>query len=355
MKNWQNQGYFSVLHDIMLDDKNICVKAWWLYGKIAGISAGSEKGYCKSSNDTLARDLRTGKTSIQRWINELVAGGYIKREIIYAADEKTVLERRLTPTGDMSKKFLPCAVPTPYPKIDTPNSKDSTALTPKEIPPHPKNGAENIINSIDKNFNNIPPISPKRGKRERKVFKKPSLLEIEEFCKERGNDVDAVTFFNHYESRGWKSGKTKITDWQATVRTWEDNARAKQQAEIKKEPKLDNIKLEKRAFSIINNRRATAEDNAERLIKTLSRNATFVMLGSKLNALKFKALTKPNLKTEIAEMQEELDDWLCGQGIDPSKLTPQYHCALCKDTGMSGVKNCECVEKIIEELKKETN
>lgn len=69
--------------------------------------------------------------------------------------------------------------------------------------------------SIDKNSidNNI------GGKK----FTPPTIEEVEAYCKERNNTVDAETFINFYESKGWYVGKNKMKDWKACVRTWERN------------------------------------------------------------------------------------------------------------------------------------
>lgn len=55
----------------------------------------------------------------------------------------------------------------------------------------------------------------------KKVFKKPSIDEIQEYCNERNNNVDAERFYNFYESKGWMVGSNKMKDWKAAVRTWE--------------------------------------------------------------------------------------------------------------------------------------
>lgn len=54
-----------------------------------------------------------------------------------------------------------------------------------------------------------------------KRFVKPTLEEIETYCKERNNNVDAQRFFDFYESKGWKVGNQPMKDWRACVRTWE--------------------------------------------------------------------------------------------------------------------------------------
>ena len=63
---------------------------------------------------------------------------------------------------------------------------------------------------------NIPANNPKR-----KRFVKPTPSEIEQYCIERNNNVNAEQFFDYYESNGWKVGKNSMKDWKAAVRTWE--------------------------------------------------------------------------------------------------------------------------------------
>lgn len=54
-----------------------------------------------------------------------------------------------------------------------------------------------------------------------KKFLKPSLNEIEEYCKERKNSIDANKFYDYYSSNGWHVGKNPMKDWKAAIRTWE--------------------------------------------------------------------------------------------------------------------------------------
>lgn len=54
-------------------------------------------------------------------------------------------------------------------------------------------------------------------------FKKPTLQEITDYCKERHNNVDPEKFLDYYEAKGWKVGKANMKDWKASVRTWEKN------------------------------------------------------------------------------------------------------------------------------------
>ena len=54
-------------------------------------------------------------------------------------------------------------------------------------------------------------------------FRPPTLEEVAEYCRERGNTVNPQKFLAHYQSNGWVRGKTKIKDWKAAVRYWETN------------------------------------------------------------------------------------------------------------------------------------
>ena len=54
-----------------------------------------------------------------------------------------------------------------------------------------------------------------------KRFVPPTPEQVRAYCRERNNQVDAQRFVDFYASKGWMVGKTKMKDWQASVRTWE--------------------------------------------------------------------------------------------------------------------------------------
>ena len=97
-------------------------------------------------------------------------------------------------------------------------------------------GVGTTPNNINNNISDI--ISVKR-------FVKPKVDEIEAYCKERNNSVDAQQFFDYYESKGWKVGKSPMKDWKASVRTWERNSFNNQSKVVQEEPSKPQLNFVK--------------------------------------------------------------------------------------------------------------
>ena len=67
-------------------------------------------------------------------------------------------------------------------------------------------------------------------------FKKPTVEEVAEYCRQRANSVNPERFCSFYESKGWKIGKNSMKDWKAAVRTWEQDENRGIKAEHAKQP-----------------------------------------------------------------------------------------------------------------------
>ena len=79
-------------------------------------------------------------------------------------------------------------------------------------------------NSIDKiSIEKISIENDSEDIKPQKRFAKPTLEDVQAYCLERGNNVDAEKWFNYYSANGWKVGKNPMKDWKAAVRTWERN------------------------------------------------------------------------------------------------------------------------------------
>ena len=94
--------------------------------------------------------------------------------------------------------------------------------TSREQANNNKNNNNNSNNNNKEKENEVKEATPSVATRTR--FAHPSVAEVEAYCKERGNGIDAQQFCDYYQANGWTQGKGKpIKDWQAAVRTWERN------------------------------------------------------------------------------------------------------------------------------------
>ena len=66
-----------------------------------------------------------------------------------------------------------------------------------------------------------PPTAPSRN------FIPPTIEEVESYCRQRGNQVNAEAFIAFYASKGWMVGKNKMKDWKSAVITWEKRDKEK--------------------------------------------------------------------------------------------------------------------------------
>lgn len=121
--------------------------------------------------------------------------------------------------------------------------KNSSILDVHHITPKHKGGSDDLINltllcpnchrkehighvsvtEIEFSDTDKPQSKVEYSKVNKSIFIKPSLEEIKKYCLDRKNNVDPEKWIDHYISNGWMVGKTKMKDWQASVRTWEKN------------------------------------------------------------------------------------------------------------------------------------
>lgn len=84
---------------------------------------------------------------------------------------------------------------------------------------------ERIANESQTNLQPFFPMpSPVPSPSPRKVFVPPTVEQVRDYCNERSNSVDPERFVDFYQSKGWLVGKTKMKDWKAAVRTWEQDS-----------------------------------------------------------------------------------------------------------------------------------
>jgi hypothetical protein len=91
-----------------------------------------------------------------------------------------------------------------------------------EKPKKPKEKEKEKENIKERTTNVVP----------KKMFSKPTPKEVDDYCRERGNNISGEAFVDYYTSTGWMVGKNPMKDWRAAVRTWERNRKDERPQEV---------------------------------------------------------------------------------------------------------------------------
>lgn len=185
------KSYFAVIPANIRYDESLPPNAKLLYGEITALC--NAEGYCWASNKYFAELYGVSPITISRWINILADRGYISSQLIYKEGTKEIVNRYIQICYEPINK-----------NVNTPineNVKDNTT-------------SSNTTSNTTNEYMDKPTI---------KRFTPPSLEEVQGYCKERNNHIDAQRFIDYYTSNGWMVGKNKMKDWKSAVRTWERN------------------------------------------------------------------------------------------------------------------------------------
>lgn len=202
--DYKDQDDFILVRRFMSTELGIQSKnEMLLYALIYSYSDGGSAFY--GSTEYLAKRLGSSKSRIIKVLNEMVSKGLIIKKTsgrfnFYVTNFNYVCNTEVPAVSEQHP--IQC-------QTDTLN----------DVRPTPNNINNNIKNNI----------SVTR-------FVKPKVEEIENYCKERNNSVDAQQFFDYYESKGWKIGKSPMKDWKAAVRTWEKNDYGYHNKTVSEEP-----------------------------------------------------------------------------------------------------------------------
>jgi hypothetical protein len=79
-----------------------------------------------------------------------------------------------------------------------------------------------------------------KKEKKRVAFAPPSLEEVNSFIQEKGYSVNASQFVDFYQSKGWMVGKTKMRDWKAGVRLWQNRNCEENKQQLKPRKELQN-------------------------------------------------------------------------------------------------------------------
>ena len=135
--------------------------------------------------------------------------------------EKRWSEDKRTITSDNTAITNDNTVITNDNSVITPITNDNTvteSITPITVS---VSGSVSVSDSVSVNESPSETKREKQAKEKRTRFSAPSVDEVRNYCRERGNSIDAETFVDFYASKGWKVGNTPMKDWQSAIRTWE--------------------------------------------------------------------------------------------------------------------------------------
>ena len=91
-----------------------------------------------------------------------------------------------------------------------------------------------------------PKEKPKPKKKEKGTFVPPTLKEVEDYCRERGNKVDPKRFWDYFNESGWVDSKgNPVRNWKQKVITWENYSTGAKLPEPKRNATYDLDEFEK--------------------------------------------------------------------------------------------------------------
>ena len=171
-------NYYAILTSEVRYNENLTPNAKLLYAEITALI--NMNGECFASNKYFADLYGKSKTTISKWVSELVKEGFVEVKLTYKEGSKEINNRyiRILKGGIVKN-------------LNTPILK--------------KLKDNNTIVNNNTTYSN----------------KKPTVEEIKQYCLQRNNGIDAEQFFDFYESKNWYVGKNKMKNWQAAIRTWE--------------------------------------------------------------------------------------------------------------------------------------
>lgn len=181
----ENNSYIVVL-PWMMSALGLSGNALLCYALIYGYSQGGQGGYF-GSRTHLAESLNISRRAATDVLDRLEAAGHLSKQNVVIDGVTRCLFRAVAPAEANDKKK-------------------------KSAPQEQK---------------------PAAAEKKTRRFVPPTLDDVQSYCRERGNAVDAVRFYDYYTANGWTQGHGKpIKDWRAAVRLWERERQTTQQKSV---------------------------------------------------------------------------------------------------------------------------
>ena len=182
----KNKNY-TVISNYHLKDKNLSLKAKGMLSLM--LSLPDDWDYSVRGLEKICIE---SKNAINRILNELERNKYLVRKRVYFNGKISQWEYNIYETNL-------------YPQNEDIQNED---IQNQDI----ENGDINKIKN-NKILNN---------KVLKNIYIKPTLKEVQEYCKERKNNVDPNKFYDYYEVNDWIDNKgNKVKNWKQKLITWE--------------------------------------------------------------------------------------------------------------------------------------
>lgn len=134
---------------------------------------------------------------------------------------RSSIDRNTGKYEDVSRKRREAAEKRWRMQMHTTNASDASDTTDAN---NADNESDNVnYNESDKESDKDKEKTSKEVQKKDSVrrFVKPTIDEVDAYCRQRGNNIDAEAFWSFYESKGWVVGKSPMKDWKRAVITWE--------------------------------------------------------------------------------------------------------------------------------------
>ena len=183
-------GDYTVISNNHFKEREMSLKAKGLLSLM--LSLPDEWDYSVNGLAALSKD---GKDSVMNTLSELELFGYLKRTKLcddkgrYAGYDYDIYEKPQTEN--------------PYPE-------------------NPDTGKPNTENPPQLNTKQSSTKKSNTKKSSTKRFIPPTLEEVEKYCQERKNNVDAKKFFDYFTASDWVDAKgNPVRNWKQKIITWE--------------------------------------------------------------------------------------------------------------------------------------
>jgi DNA-binding transcriptional regulator YhcF (GntR family) len=199
---WQDANRFKWWVDLLLranyEDKKVLIESRLVECK---------RGVFITSLCNLAKEWGVSRDVVRHFLTLLESDGMITRKVTTKYTQITI-----------------CNYDSYQDKATTEPQQTHNRATTEPQQTHTNNNNNNDNNNnILSNESSISSSARTQKGVKKKAFTPPTIEEVEQYCKERQNGINASDFIDHYEANGWKVGKggLPMKDWQAAIRNWE--------------------------------------------------------------------------------------------------------------------------------------